>query len=283
MLALAAESSVMQSLPDGERRQITRILSQLIEGLNDILREQLVGVYLYGSLITGDFEFKVSDIDLVVALTDSLDDRLFAALHLLHTEVAQNFPDWDNRLELAYISQPALQTFRTRTSAIGIISPGEPFHLIQAGSDWLISWYALRETGIALQGPPIRTLIKPIAEDDWLESVREHVCHYRESVKKPHGSAALSYIVLTAARGLYTLEHRHAVSKIKAAEWALQAMPKWAHLIELALHYRQDPPADALSSEQLRPDVEAYVIDLLSMASAGDTNTDHHARLFPAS
>ena len=51
----------------------------------------------------------------------------------------------------------ALRTFRSQSSTIGIISPGEPFHLLEAGSDWLISWYALRKDGLALlTGPPIR-------------------------------------------------------------------------------------------------------------------------------
>ena len=98
-----------------------------------------------------------------------------SSLYQLHTQVVSDFPAWDNRLELAYISRHALLNFRTQTSAIGIISPGEPFHLIPAGSDWLISWYALRETGIAQHGPPIQTLIKPMPLDAWLESVREHV------------------------------------------------------------------------------------------------------------
>ena len=273
MVEIAAESKVMQSLPHSERQQVTRILSQLIEGLKDILGDQLVGIYLYGSLITGDFNFKVSDIDLVVVLEDSLDDRLFASLYQLHTQVVSDFPAWDNRLELAYISRHALLNFRTQTSAIGIISPGEPFHLIQAGSDWLISWYALRETGIAQHGPPIQTLIKPMPLDAWLESVREHVCHYRESVKKPHGSPALSYIVLTVARGLYTLEHGYAVSKTEAAEWAVQAMPKWADLIRRALRYRHAPETDHITAEQLRPQVAAFVADVLEGMSCGDAKS----------
>ena len=55
--------------------------------------------------------------------------------------------------------------------------------MIDAGADWLISWYALRETGIALQGPAVKTLIDFIPVGAWLDAVREHICQYRDSVK----------------------------------------------------------------------------------------------------
>ena len=251
-------------------RKVRYILDRLVDDLNEVLQERLVGIYLYGSLIIGDFDMFVSDIDFVVVLNGPIDAQLFTALHDLHTRVVADYPQWQNRLELAYISSCALRTFRTQPSNIGIISPGEPFHIIEAGSDWLISWYALRENGIALQGPPIRTLIDPIPEEAWLDALREHICHYHESVRKPQNKASLSYIVLTVARGLYTLEHGHAVSKVKAAEWAAHSFPKWSDLIERALLYRQNPQADTLTAEQMRPEVVAYLNDLLSGNSCED-------------
>ncbi len=252
-----------QSLRCGEMLHIEALVADLKAGLRSILREELVGIYLYGSLVCGDFEFDISDIDLAVALREELDDARFAALDKFHADVLRQYPAWDNRLELAYISASGLRAFRTRASAIGIISPGEPFHLIQAGEDWLISWYALRQTGITLHGPPVATLIDPIPRAAWLKAVREHIRHYRESVKKPHNKQALSYIVLTVARGLYTLEHERDASKVAAANWLAASAPQWAELIQRALRYRRDPAADGLNAEGFRPQVEAFVIDVL--------------------
>ena len=224
----------------------------------------MVGIYLYGSLVTGDFEPGLSDIDLVVVLSRELDDAAFAALHRLHTGAVERHPVWEDRLELAYISRGALRSFRVRSSAIGIISPGEPFHRVQAGIDWLISWYKLRADGATLRGPPIQTLLDPIADAEYLLAVRQHIERYRESVKKPHNIKGLAYIVLTVARGLYTLEHEQATSKRRAADWASQRFPEWADLLKAALAWRRDAAADALAADQARPDVESYVIDLLS-------------------
>lgn len=240
------------------------ILPRLLGGLQCILRENLVGVYLYGSLISGDFDPGISDIDLVVVLNQALDEAEFESLHRLHQSMVERRPEWHDRLELAYISATALRTFRSQNSAIGIISPGEPFHLIEAGSDWLISWYALREDGVSLTGPPIQSLIDAMPRRDYLLAVREHISHYRESVKKPQKKQALSYIVLTVARGSYTLAHGRPTSKAKAAAWAKARYPQWAELIERAWSWRADPQSDSLSPDEIRPVVADYVNDMLS-------------------
>ncbi len=243
------------------------ILAQLTDGLKSILCEQLIGIYLYGSLITGDFAPGISDIDLVVVMTAELDSTKFKALHRLHQGVVKRQPEWHDRLELAYISAAALRTFRRQSSIIGIISPGEPFHLLEAGDDWLISWYALRKDGLAVVGPPINSLIDDIPNQTYLQAVAEHICRYRDSVMKPQNKQALSYIVLTVARGLYTLAHRRAPSKIKAAAWAMQRYPHWAKLIEHSLAWRANPLSDSLTPEQIRPEVAAYVDDMLTQLS----------------
>lgn len=248
-------------------KEVKPVLAQLTVGLSSILRDNLVGVYVYGSLITGDYDPGISDIDLVVVLNQALDEADFESLQRLHQSIVERRPEWHDRLELAYISATALRTFRSQSSVIGIISPGEPFHLIEAGSDWLISWYKLREDGVALTGPPIQSLIDEIPTCDYLLAVREHISHYRVSVKKQHNKQALSYIVLTVARGLFTLAQGEAPSKAQAARWAKARYPHWAKLIERALSWRANPQSDRLTPEQIRPEVEAYVDDMLSQLS----------------
>ena len=256
-----------QHLPFTLDDTVHPILPRLLAGLQSILRDNLVGVYLYGSLITGDYDPGISDIDLVVVLNQALDEAEFESLHRLHQSIVERRPEWHDRLELAYNSATALRTFRSQSSAIGIISPGEPFHLIEAGSDWLISWYALREDGVPLTGPPIKSLIDEIPGRDYLLAVREHISHYRESVKKPHNKQALSYIALTVARGIYTLAHGRPTSKAKAAAWAKARYPQWAELIERAWSWRANPQSDCLSPDEIRPEVAAYVDNMLSQLS----------------
>lgn len=245
--------------------EIVQVLNSLVAGLSSVLQDNLVGIYLYGSLVTEDFDAQVSDLDLVVVPNRGLDDASFHSLKELHQQVILRYPEWDDRLELAYVSLDALKTFRSKQSRIAIISPGEPFHQLDAGYDWLISWYMLRETGIALRGPDIASLIDPIEPAHYIEAVQSHIEAYRNSAKSANSKSNLSYIVLTTARGLYTVLHGQPTSKVKAAAWAARAYPKWARLVNQALRWRVNPQSDGLSVDDVRPRVAAFVNDLLAM------------------
>lgn len=242
---------------------VNLVLDRLVRGIEEILGDRLIGVYLYGSLVSGDFDLNVSDLDLAVIMTEVLDDERFRRLHGLHQEIIAEHPEWEDRLELAYVSQRALNAFRHAASPIGIISPGEPFHLLDAGSDWVISWYMLRENGIPLRGPCIKSLIHPIDEAEYLHGVKAHIEAYRSTVNAIDSKSMMSYLILTTARGLYTLTMGKPVSKVQSARWAAKAFPQWAALIGRALQWREDPNADNLSVAEARRQARALVNDLL--------------------
>ena len=64
------------------------VLGRLRDGLAG--RRDLVGVYVYGSLVTGDFSAARSDIDVVVLLDREPDDAAVRELGKLHAEVARS-------------------------------------------------------------------------------------------------------------------------------------------------------------------------------------------------
>ena len=129
---------------------INDLLAALLARMQPILADKLIGLYLYGSLVWGDFDLECSDIDLLAAISDDLNDAEFNALQHMHDAFVAEHLAWNDRLEIAYLSLDALKTFKTRRSNIGIISPGEPFHIKDAGIDWLMNWYFVREKGVTL-------------------------------------------------------------------------------------------------------------------------------------
>jgi predicted nucleotidyltransferase len=44
---------------------INALLDSLLMHMQNILRQKLVGLYLYGSLVSGDFDYESSDIDVL--------------------------------------------------------------------------------------------------------------------------------------------------------------------------------------------------------------------------
>lgn len=219
---------------------INALLALLLSGMQRILGEKLVGLYLYGSLVTGDFDKECSDIDLLAATSSDINEREFESLQEMHTDFAHQHKQWDGRIEVAYLSVTALQTFKTHSSKIAIISPGEPFHIKEASNDWLINWYTVREKGVTLFGPSPKTLIAPISKEEFLQAVHEQAQRWHAWTNHiPEHLPSQAYAILTMCRALYACKHGEQVSKKQAAEWATKELPEWSSLIQNALLWRQ--------------------------------------------
>ena len=151
---------------------INTLLAQLRTGIQASLGTELIGLYLYGSLVTGDFDATSSDIDLLAATASDIDQEEFEALHTMQHDFVLKNKEWEGRIEIAYLSITALRTFKSHTSKIAIISPGESFHIKEVGIDWLMNWYVVREKGVTLLGPSPTTLIEPISKEEYIHAVQ---------------------------------------------------------------------------------------------------------------
>jgi Domain of unknown function (DUF4111)/Nucleotidyltransferase domain len=217
--------------------EIEALLDRLTDEIRQSSSGSLVGLYVYGSLVTGDFDKGRSDIDLLAVVDSDIEDETFDRLDGMHARIVEDNPAWEDRIEVAYVPAPALWNFRTRTAQIAVISPGEPFHLKAAGRDYLLNWYTVREVGATLCGPPPDTLIPEISRSEFVEVAREHAEWWKEQVYEMRTPGAQSYAVLTMCRALYTHTHRRQASKKQAAMWARTYLPQWAPLIQQSLDW----------------------------------------------
>jgi predicted nucleotidyltransferase len=140
--------------------EIEALLDRLADEIRHNTNGSLVGLYVYGSLVAGDFDKSRSDIDLLAVLDSDIGDETFGRLERMHARFVWDHPACEDRIEVAYVPAYALRDFRTTISQIAVISPGEPFHLKPAGKDWVLNWYVVREAGVTLYGPPPGTLIR---------------------------------------------------------------------------------------------------------------------------
>ncbi|HEY0733881.1 MAG TPA: aminoglycoside adenylyltransferase domain-containing protein [Herpetosiphonaceae bacterium] len=245
---------------------IDEILHTLRRQIQQALGEQLVGLYLYGSLVTGDFDHTISDIDLLAVTGDQIDGQTFDRLDRMHVEFVAGHPVWNDRIEIAYLAQPALETFRSQSSTIAIISPGEPFHLKEAGKDWLINWWVVRKYGVALAGPQPAEVIAPISQAEYLRAVREQVLAWGGYIVETRYSRPFqAYAILTLCRALYATTNGEQVSKRQAGLWAAEHFPQWSALIHNALAWRTAwrEPADPDATFAETVSFVHFVIDYL--------------------
>ena len=218
--------------------EISNLLNELRTGIASILGDDFVGLYLFGSLVYGDFTDGVSDIDLVTVTRRIITERDIDQLREMHRNIVERHPAWDDRIEVAYQSLHGLRTFRTERSPMGIISPGEPLHLVEAGDEWLVNWYFVLDHGVTLAGPPPDTIIAPIPDELFVEAAREMAREWSRRIHEVTDQRGESYAILTVCRALYTHHTGAHVSKQRAARWVQAHYPEWSDLIEMALERR---------------------------------------------
>jgi predicted nucleotidyltransferase len=236
-------------------KQVNDLSSSLLSNIQNILGKKLVGLYLYGSATAGDFDPNLSDIDLLAAVQTDITDKEFSELEKMHSALVQKYPEWKDRIEVAYYSLHGLKTFKNERSQIVVISPGEPLNIHDAGHDWLINWFVIQENGIALFGPHQSTLIPKISQGEYVEWVKKQTLLWQHRIddfdqKTTAGSAA--YATYTMCRAMYAARYGQQVSKNYAITWAKNEFPQWASLLELAKDWRKkqwEPKQEIVGSE----------------------------------
>ena len=228
------------------------MLHALLSGVQTVLGDRFVGLYLYGSLASGDFDHQRSDIDFLVVTADVLPDEMLPALEEMHARLTASGSKWAAKLEGSYIPQHALRRYNPNAAPCPCINEGK-FYLARHGSDWIIQRHILREHGVAAMGPALQTMIDPVQPDDLRRAVLGILREWwAPMLDQPdhrlHGSEYQAYAAFTMCRALYTLQHGAVVSKPVAARWAQAALgERWAALIERAVAWPRDPQPDRLA------------------------------------
>ena len=230
---------------------VNAVLHALLANVQDILGDYFVGLYLYGSLSSGDFDPLRSDIDFVVVTTDQLPEELNPALEEMHHRLWASGLKWAAKLEGTYIPQPDLRRYDPTAALCPCVNEGR-FYLARHESDWVIQRSILREHGVAVAGPAITPLIDPVRPDEIRQGVRG-VLHgwWAPMLVNPNflrDGEYQAYAVLTMCRALYTLQYGTIASKPVSARWALAELDQpWSALIEWALTWQHSDQSTRLS------------------------------------
>lgn len=228
--------------------ELPSVLDQFVEAVHDLLSDNLVGVYLVGSLAVGGFDLD-SDIDFLVVMNEELTDETAGALQAMHARIYEQASYPAKHLEGSYISRDVLN----HAEAVGV----QKLWYLDNGSTvlersthcnkWHVRW-VLRERGVRLLGPEPESLLDPVPE----HLVRKEVADMMRQVAAEFADAidgrltfwtsrfGQSFAVLTSCRMLHTLETGTVQSKPAGVEWGLKNLdPAWSDLIQQAWQERE--------------------------------------------
>ncbi len=224
-------------------------VEELTTGLGSALGGDLLAVYLYGSAVSGGFDPGVSDIDLLVVTGSELDDQAVASIEAFHERTIERHPDWNDRLELVYVGRGTLARFREGGN-LGVISPGEPFHIREGIEFWLQNFYLVREAGVTLIGPDPMTTIPPISWSEFIAATTRYADEVRGRSLSDAAPGARAHGVLTMCRALATIRLNRPCSKQDGATWVRARMPEWLWLIDEAERCRLSRGRTGFAAEE---------------------------------
>ena len=115
-------------------QEINHLLDLLLSSATRVLGNQLVGMYLYGSLSSGDFNPETSDIDYLVVTTSTLSDKAIAELESMHHQIWKSGLKWASKLEGSYIPKRDIRRHDVRSAPCPTVNEGK-FYLDKRGSD----------------------------------------------------------------------------------------------------------------------------------------------------
>jgi Domain of unknown function (DUF4111) len=218
---------------------VQKQLESLLSGLRAVLADDLLGLYLHGSLVLGCFNPRRSDIDVIAvtrrAVTD--EERVLLGELMLHTSGQRAGPRPPCPLELSMLIEAQLRPWRYPTpfdfhygeSQRRRFSDGDFKPLWPEDHDLAAHVTVLREAGLALHGPAVEEVFPVVPESDYFDSLVRDLASCRQ-----RGLAL--YAFLSASRIWATLAERRMHSKLSGSLWALDHAPtEFRPLISRAL------------------------------------------------
>lgn len=221
---------------------VNQALSLLTDGLQELLGEQLAGLYLTGSLTYGDFDKGSSDIDFLAVITKPFTDEQLEAIKELHQHIAKAVPFWAKRLEGSYITIDMIRA-KDRPDVKRPYVNGGKVNLYRYGNEWTINLYALQETGVAIVGPEPSQMFPTVTIEDVREASKQDLLDdWQPKLDDPNGfnqegydsNHLKAYAVLTMCRILHRAKNDGIASKRVASKWVKETYKEQADIVAKA-------------------------------------------------
>jgi streptomycin 3"-adenylyltransferase len=208
--------------------ELQAYLDRIVEMFKTVMKDNLAGIYLHGSLAMGCFHPDRSDVDLLVIakqpMTTEAKKSIANQILLLDGELPVG-----RGIELSIVLEAQLTDFVYPTPFEFHYSDyhkeryREDENYICGGfedSDLAAHFVVTYHRGIALYGEPFPSVCRPIDRKYYMQSILSDV----ESAADNIGASPV-YYVLNLCRVLHYLKEGLVSSKKEGGEWGAQALP----------------------------------------------------------
>ncbi len=241
----------------GTPEEVTRLLAKLPAALMHLLGTNLVGLYVYGSVLEPVFDPVQSDVDCIVVTDRPLTDIECRQLSDWLDQAAATDP-WVMRLQISFLIKGSILAEERRACLyqFGVLK--------RSGSDGNpIIWLDFFQRGRTLHGAAPKSFLPRITPELFNQALIREVGYLREELGiKPDSEwrdklSYRVYAVLTLCRILYSVRTGKVAPKTPAGRWALDHVSaEWHDLIHQALEGGESGGLERFPVSRLRAFIE---------------------------
>ncbi|WP_459501670.1 nucleotidyltransferase domain-containing protein [Bacillus sp. C1] len=224
------ESVVKQGLPE----EVKGLMDQYVMGLQSIFfKEELIGIYVYGSIALGAFHLDTSDVDFITVTREPISETKKLQITELHKKLSKSM--LGRRMDGMYIPLADLGKANEEMSQYVYCAEGKSHT-----GHWdvnAVTWWTLKNQGITVIGEEANELPFQTPWSDVVETMQYNVKQYwSEKASRPYLFLIEEWVesaVVTMGRILYTLEHKTIVSKDEGLQYMIKlSAEEWMPLLQ---------------------------------------------------
>ena len=216
------------------------LINEFVNRSKDILKENLVGIYLHGSLVMGCFNPEKSDIDLIIVVDDKMPDITKKAYMDMVVKLNSYAPA--KGIEMSIVRKEVCDPFVYPTpfelhfSAMHLKwykDNPEDYILKMNGTDKDLAAHftIIGKRGKCLLGLPKEDVFAVVPKADYMDSIWNDIVEAPEEITEN-----TMYLTLNLVRVLAFAKDGLVLSKKEGGDWGLKNVPEEYHsLIEDAL------------------------------------------------
>lgn len=224
---------------------IKDLLDEVVQSFRSFLGDNLVGIYLHGSLAMGSYNRVSSDIDFLVVVQEKLSLDAKKEIGRIMLKLSLKSPaEPSHGLEMSVIVLDALQNFVhpapyelhfSNSNKQDFVNEKIDFAKETFDPDLAAHIVIIRKRGICLSGEPIAKIFPDVPKKFYLSSIIYDIEWSLNNIiaKGPdNGECAVPvYAVLNFCRVLAFIDQELVTSKLEAGQWGLKYLPKEYHFV----------------------------------------------------